>query len=264
MGTWRKTVWYQKIAALVAVLLLCGAFVATSGASFVQVGKLLVSFDAGLAPTKLPRDRLAPVKVGFKGTFENLDASDTPALRTMEVKLSRGGTINSKGLPRCPQRKLENLDSSEAQRACAAARVGSGTVSSAFRFPDGKRARSKARMLLFNAPGGILMHIHTTEPLEGTFLIPMKLRKGSGGFGTILVARFPEIAAGYGYLTGFQMVIQRSFTHRGKRQSYVEASCPAPRDLNGVSFELAKVAYRFVEGPAVRTGVVGRCKVKGG
>jgi hypothetical protein len=247
----------------VCLTLALGA-VSVSQAAFTQVGKLLVSFDAGLAPTKLPRDRLVPVKVGFKGTFENLDASDTPALRTMEVKLSRGGVINSKGLPRCPQRKLENLDSSEAQRACKSAQVGTGTVSSAFRFPDGKRARSKARMLLFNTSGGLLMHVHTTEPLEGTFLVPMKLRKGSGAFATVLEARFPEIAAGYGYLTGFQMVIQRSFSYRGERQSFVEASCPAPKDLNRVSFELAKATYRFVEGPPVRIGVIGGCQVKGG
>ena len=250
--------------ATVACLTLSLALVSVSQAGFTQVGKLLVSFDAGLAPTKLPRDRLVPVKVGFKGTFENLDASDTPALRTMEVKLSRGGSINSKGLQRCPPLKLEGLSSSEAQRACGPAQVGSGTVSSAFRFPDGKRARSQAKMLLFNTSGGILMHVHTTEPLEGTFLVPMKLRKGSGAFATVLKARFPEIAAGYGYLTGFQMVIQRSFSFRGERQSYVEASCPAPKDLNRVSFELAKATYRFVEGPTVRTGVLGSCRVKGG
>lgn len=261
MGT-RKSTRMKLLATAFAVALIC-ATATTTQAAFTQVGKLLVSFEAGLAPTKLPRDRLVPVKVGFKGTFENLDASDTPALRTMEVRLSRGGTINSKGLPRCPPARLQSSNSSEALRACGGAKIGEGTVSSAFRFPDGKRARSQARLLLFNAPGGILMHVYTTEPLEGTFLVPMSLHKGSGGFGTVLKARFPEIAAGYGYLTGFQMVIQRGFSFRGERQSYVEASCPAPKGLNEVSFVLARATYRFVDGPTVKTGVIGKCRVKG-
>lgn len=253
--------WLKVVGPLVG-LVVAATLAAISQAAFTQVDELLVSFDAGLAPTKLPRDRLVPVKVGFRGTFENLDASDTPALRTMEVRLSRGGTINARGLPRCPPRRLERLSSSEARRACGPAQVGTGTVSSAFRFPDGKRARSTAKMLLFNAPGGILMHVHATEPLEGTFLVPMKLRRGSGAFATVLEARFPKIAAGYGYLTGFEMLIQRSFTRRGERQSFVEASCPAPKGLNRVFFELARATYRFVEGPPVRIGVIGSCRVK--
>lgn len=252
-----------KLAALALVLALAGAFATASQAEFVQSGDLLVSFDAGLKPSTLPRSEQVPVKVGFKGTFENLDASDTPALDTMVVKLSRGGAINSKGLPTCPEARVRGLSTEEALKVCAAARIGTGTVSSAFRFPDGKRVRSQAQMLLFNAPHGILMHVYTTDPLKGTFLVPMSLHKGSGAFTTVLKAKFPKIAAGYGYLTGFQMVIDRTFSYRGKKQSYVLASCPAPPDFNKVSFELARVTYIFRTGLRLQNAAIRSCTATG-
>jgi hypothetical protein len=245
----------------VFALLAIGA--TASQADYVQSGKLLVSFEAGLAPSTLPRDQLVPVKVGFKGTFENLDASDTPALKRMVVRLSRGGQIISRGLPSCSEAKLTGLTSAEALRVCARAKIGEGTVSSAFRFSDGERARAKAELLLFNAPGGILMHVYATEPLKGTFLVPMSIHRGSGAFGTVLTARFPKIAAGYGYLTGFEMVIERSFTYRGERQGFVVASCPAPAGFNRVAFELARVTYSFVGGVQVRNTALGSCRVRG-
>jgi len=250
------------IAALLATLTIAGA-TATSQAEFVQTGDLLVSFDAGLQPSKLPRSTLVPVKVGFKGTFENLDASDTPPLDTMVVKLSRGGQINSKGLPRCTEPRLQGLNTQEALAACGQAQIGSGTASSAFRFPDGQRVRSKAKMLLFNAPRGIIMHIYTTDPLKGAFLVPMSIHKGQGAFGTVLRARFPKIAAGYGYLTGFEMVIQRNFSYRGERQSYVLASCPAPAGFNKVAFELARVTYAFRTGVKVQNAAIRTCSARG-
>lgn len=233
-------------------------------AEFTQAGKLLVSFEARIAPSKLPRERLVPVKAVFKGTFENLDASDTPALDTMVVRLARGGKIDSRGLAVCPARRLVGLSSEEALRACGRARVGEGAVHSAFRFPDGKRARSKARLLLFNAAGGIVMHVYTSSPLKGTFLVPMTVHRNGGRFGTVLRARFPEIAAGYGYLTGFEMVIQRSFTYRGQRRSYLLASCPVPPGFGKrAKFELAQVTYAFDNGVKVENAAVRSCAVRG-
>lgn len=226
-----------------------------SSAEFVRAGKLLASFDAGFVPTTLPRHHQVTVKVGFKGTFENLDASDTPPLQGMTVKLASGGTINQKGVPTCPPARLAGLDSKGALALCGAAKVGEGTVSSAFRFPDGKRARAKARLLLFNTSKGILMHLFTTNPLRGTFLVPMVLHRSHGAFGTVLRARFPKIAAGYGYLTGYEMVIDR--------RGYVKASCPAPPGFHRLFFELAHATYRFRGGLELEASSFINCVPKG-
>src|SRR5690606_4437572 len=132
------------------------------------------------------------------------------------------------------------------------------------RFPDGRRARSRAKLLLFNAPGGLLMHLHVTRPLEGVFLVPMRLRRARGAFGTRLTARFPKIAAGYGYLTGFEMTIERRFRRGGRMGSYVLGSCPVPPGFGRrINFELAQATYKFAGVPRIEVGAVRSCSVRG-
>ncbi|MEX0973528.1 MAG: hypothetical protein WDZ46_09775 [Solirubrobacterales bacterium] len=232
-------------------------------AEYVQQGKLLVFFDAGIAPKSLPRDQLAPVKVGFAGSFEDLEGRDAPALQTMTLRLARGGVIDSQGLPRCSKQRLAQTSSQLALAACRRALVGRGVVGSAIRFPDGKRRRYSSQLLLFNAGRDVLMHIYTREPVEGTFVVPLKIRKAGGRFATVLSARFPRLAAGYGYLTGFRMTLQREFRHHGRKRSYLLASCAAPRGLNRVAFELARVEFRFAAATTVRSSSINVCRVKG-
>ena len=226
-----------------------------------QEGKLLVSFDAEIAPAKLPRDSLVAVKVGFAASFENLDGSDVPALKTMTLRLTKGGVVEAGGLPRCQRSRLAQLSTEDALSACGDAQVGKGIVTTAVRFPDGRRLRSKAGLLLFNAGRDILMHIYTTKPVEGTFVIPLRLRKSSGLFGTVLQARFPRISAGYGYLTGIRMTLSRTYRDRGQRRSYLLASCPAPKGLNRISFELARVEFAFRGGLRVFNSTLNQCRV---
>jgi hypothetical protein len=230
-------------------------------ADYVQQGKLLVYFDAGIKPKTLPREELRPVKVGFIGSFENLDGSDVPALKTMTLQLAKGGVVQSAGLDRCTKRRLIQRTSASALSACRAALVGQGFVTTAVRFPDGRRLRSKADLLLFNAGNQILMHIYTTKPLEGTFVIPLHIQKRRSG--TLLSARFPRLAAGYGYLTGFRMTLSRTYSHRGERRSYLQAACTAPKGLNRVAFELAKVQFGFAGGIKVENSSLNVCRVGG-
>jgi hypothetical protein len=230
---------------------------------FVQEGRFLSSLAAKIAPTKLPRRGTRPVSLRFGATFENLDGSDIPGLKTMTLKLARGGVLNARGLPRCTRAKLAQRNSSLALAACRPALVGKGTVSTALRFPEGRRSRATARLLLFNARGGLLMHIYTTQPLEGTFIVPLKVSSAKGRFGTVLRARFPRLAAGFGQVTGFEMTLQRSFRFAGKKRSYLLAGCPAPRGLNRVSFELAQVDFRFQAGLRIRNSTINTCRATG-
>jgi hypothetical protein len=230
---------------------------------FVQQGRFLSSLSAQIAPTKLPRRGTRPVSLRFGATFENLDGSDIPGLKTMTLKLARGGVLNARGLPRCTPAKLAQRNSSLALAACRRALVGKGTVATALRFPEGRRSRASARLLLFNARGGLLMHIYTTKPLEGTFIVPLKVSPAKGRFGTVLRARFPRIAAGFGQVTGFEMTLQRSFRFAGKKRSYLLAGCPAPRGLNRVAFVLARVDFRFQAGLRIRNSTINTCRATG-
>lgn len=234
-------------------------------ASFVQKGRFLSSLTAEISPTRLPREGLRPVSLRFASTFENLDGSDIPALRTMSLQLAKGGVIETEGLPRCTEGKLELRSSEEALRACRSALVGSGVVNTAIRFPEGARLRSSGRLLLFNAGHRLLMHIYVTEPVEGIFVVPLTIGRASGRFGTELRATFPRIAADYGQVTGFSMKLQRAYRFEGERRSYLLGGCPIPRaaGLNRLAFELARVDYRFAGGLRIRNSSLNVCRAVG-
>lgn len=253
----------KRLLALLAATALVAPLAAAARAEYVQQGDLLVYFDAAMAPTKLPREALRPVKAGFVASFENLDGDDVPALETMTLRLARGGVVENDGLPRCSRSRLGQRTSTGALAECAAALVGRGTVTTAIRFPDGERQRARARLLLFNAGDQILMHIFTTDPIEGTFVIPLRIGRASGRFGTLLTARFPELAAGYGHLTGFRMTLSRGYRHEGERRSYLLASCAAPKSLNRVAFELARVEFGFEGGRRISSSSLNTCKAIG-
>lgn len=254
---------HPKLTALVCGAALCTVASGVAQADYVQQGKLLVYFDAGIKPKTLPRNELRPVKVGFIGSFENLDGSDVPPLKTMTLELAKGGVVQSDGLARCPKPRIAQRTTSSARAACREALVGQGYVTTAVRFPDGKRLRSRSSLLLFNAGSDILMHVYATEPAETTFIIPLRIRKTNGKFGTVLTARFPRLAAGYGYLTGFRMTLFRVYRHGGAKRSFLQASCAAPSGLNRVAFELARVRFRFAGGVKVENSSLNVCRVGG-
>lgn len=232
---------------------------------FVQKGRFLSSLSAEISPTRLPRKGVRPVSLSFASTFENLDGSDIPALRTMTMKLARGGVVETAGLPRCTEAKLRLRTSEEALRACGSALVGRGVVNTAVRFPEGARLRSSGRLLLFNAGRRILMHIYVTEPVEGTFVVPLTIGRASGRFGTTLRATFPRIAADFGQVTGFSMELKRTYRFKGQRRSYLLGGCPIPKaaGLNRLAFELARVDYRFDGGLRIRNSSLNVCRAVG-
>lgn len=234
-------------------------------AFFVQRGTFLSSLTAEVSPTTLPREGLRPISLSIASTFENLDGSAIPPLRTMDLQLARGGVIETEGLPRCTEARLRLRNSKEALRACRAALVGRGTIETAVRFPEGARLRASSPLLLFNAGRQILMHVDVSEPVEGNFVIPLELSKGSGLFGTRLRATFPQIAADFGQVTGFSMTMQRAYRFRGERRSYLLGRCPIPRGagVNRLSFELARVDYRFGDGLRIRNSSINDCRATG-
>jgi hypothetical protein len=254
----------RKLTVLGMAAALLALAVSFARADYVQEGKLLVFFDAGIKPQVLPRQDLVPVKVGFVGSFEQLDGSDVPALKTMTLKLARGGVVQDAGLARCGEGQLRQRSTDSALAACRQALVGDGYVTTAIRFPDGERLRTKADLLLFNAGGRILMHIYTTEPLEGTFVVPLSIRRRSGKFATVLSARFPRLAAGYGYVTGFRMTLFRTYRAGGERRSYLLANCPIPKGagLNRIAFELAQVQFQFAGGRRIVNSSLNECRVR--
>jgi hypothetical protein len=81
-----------------------------------------------------------------------------------------------------------------------------------------------------------------------------KIHKGRYGLKT--VASVPKIAGGYGSPISFSLKVGRTFTYRGKKQSYLLAKCPDGHlNANGVGV--------FADGTRLAGSLVRSCTPKG-
>jgi hypothetical protein len=140
--------------------------------------------------------------------------------------------IDAKGLPVCKEAELVARSTVKAKKACPDAIVGSGTGEVEVAFPEQNPFSAKGPIVLFNGGvhGGttlLFLHTYVAVPAPTAVIVPVKLtRIHRGHFGTHTVAEIPKIAGGFGSATKFNIQVGRTFTYKGKKQSYLTASCP--------------------------------------
>jgi hypothetical protein len=256
----------KKVALLVA---LCLVAVGVAVASASQVGSegQVASFEAKLSPASLPRDRSVPVQIRAEGEFLATPENHLAQLLSLEIGVNRHGKLITKGLPICHLPQLVATTTEQALRTCAPALIGHGVIRATTAFPEQKRGHYRAVILAFNGKrkgGGtqIFLHIHGDAPGPFTVVIPIKVRRTKGTFGTTFFAEMPPFARRWAYLTKFRFVIGRRFVVDGKKLSVLRASCPAPKGLNGAIFPFARATYRFMTTKTLRTTLVGGCHVR--
>jgi hypothetical protein len=91
----------------------------------------------------------------------------------------------------------------------------------------------------------------------------MEIRQSAGTFGTKLDISLPEVTSDVGFVTGIDMTLQRNFTYRGKRHSYLSAGCPAPKGFPGAVFPLARISFAFAGRQPLGTTLTRNCKARG-
>jgi len=256
----------KKTALLVAF---CVIAVGVAIASASQVGSegQVASFRARLTPSSLPRDQLIPVQIRAEGEFLATPENHLAQLTSLEIGINRHGQLFTKGLPICRTSQLVANTTQGALAVCRSALIGHGLISATTAFPEQGRSHFKAPILVFNGrrPGGgtrIFLFVHGSAPGPFTVVIPIEVRRTHGTFGTTFFARMPGFARRWAYLTKFRFVVGRQFTTEGKRRSVLQASCPAPKGLNGAIFPFARATYRFLTTKTLRTTLVGGCHVR--
>lgn len=210
-------------------------------------GNICVADDGGIAPTKLPRHRKAPVTARLSAEIGTRDGSHPPAFESMDLKVEKNIAIDPVGLPTCRPRQLQATSSAAAERACGEAVVGSGEAEVEVAFPEQTPFRSTGPLVLFN--GGrkgptttLLLHAYVNVPAPTAIVTRATVtRIHQGRFGLRIQATVPKIAGGAGSVTRFELAVGRKFTYEGRRKSLLTASCP-----NGVW--LAKGEASFVDG----------------
>jgi len=225
-----------------------------------------VTFSASIAPRKLPRTGAAPVGVQMGGRITSLDKANPPILDRIILEINRNGKLQRAGLSTCPLRKIRSISSAGARRACRAALIGRGSVTSRVSLPGQGPFASNGNLLAFNGRHkgrpAIFAQVASGAPLPLTYVIIFEVKKAKGTFGTSLVGTLPSIASQYGYISAFNLSLRRTYRHHGRRMSYASAACPAPEGFTEANFSLARVEYEFTDGRDISSVIVRKCKVR--
>jgi hypothetical protein len=252
----------------VAALLLAGCVPAWAVVSNGD-GNLVATFDGGIKPSLLPRASRVPVAVRVSGGFRPAAANgQLPQLQRIKVGINREGQLFDRGLPVCRAQQLKKATEADARRACGDALIGRGHVTVQAQLENQEPFLVQATLLAFHSPPvhghkQILAQAFSKKP-PGSFVLTFNLVQRSGTFGTVLSTTMPRGAAKWAYLTHFDLTLQRTYTYRGQRHSYVSASCAAPVGFASSLYPFARVTYGFADGSELTMSQADRCRVASG
>lgn len=255
----------HRLATLALLLALGGTLTAVAGAEVVQSGDLRVNFHGNFTPQALPREEAAPITVEVGGKISTSDGSQPPPLKQMRVELNSAGQIDARGLPACTSPALQSTSSEVALAHCRPALIGSGRFEALLQLSSSP-ILVDGRALVFNGVvagrAGMLIHIYIADPVRLTLVIPLKISRREGQFGTVLTTKVPKLAGGFGSITELGLRIGRRFSYRGVRRSYLSAACAAAAGFPGATFPFARGTFKFTDGRIMHAVLSRSCKVR--
>jgi hypothetical protein len=235
-----------------------GLLAALAPAEVVRVGNLIVSIEGGIAPSKLPKAKPAPISLKVSGSVATADGSHPPALKTLALQFDRHGHIDTQGLPTCTTGKLQSTLTAQAKKVCGKALIGSGRAGAEIAFPEQAPFNASGPLLIFNGvpKGGnpvLIFHVHANVPAPTTFVTSGEISKAHGKYGTSTLIQIPVIVGGQGSLTSFKAQIpKRTWTYKGHKVSLLTASCPS-----GSLF--AHGEFDFADGTKISGNIIRPC-----
>jgi hypothetical protein len=255
-----------------AGLIAAGLLIALGVAAFARAevqreGNLIVSFNGGISPHALPREKPAPVTVTIGTAFRASDGADPPPqLRQISIAINRDGKLFDRGLPTCRIRRIQPATIVAARKICGGAIVGDGHVQVRVRLSNQRPFTVSGRLLIFNAKrsGGnrrLLVQVYGRRP-PSAFILTFKVLKQRGVFGTVIRTTLPKSAWKWAYVTNLSMRLRRTYTYNGKRRSFVSAACAAPTGFPGAVYPFARANFKFAEGQQVSSTLIRDCKVR--
>jgi hypothetical protein len=213
----------MALGALIAVSV-AGIATGANGPVTVEAGNLKFTFDGGFSPSKLPKNKLAPISLKASGIIATKDGSHPPALKQVILETDKNGAINVKGIPVCKSGALQSRDTPAAEKACKGSIIGKGQTTVEVQFPEQKPIDVNSKLVVFNGgtSGGkttLFIHAYFSAPVTGAIVTTVKIQKHNAGrYGLKSVATIPKIAGGSGSVKSFNL----SITKRG----VLTAKCP--------------------------------------
>jgi hypothetical protein len=239
------------------------ALMVAGSASAVQLtlGNIVMDIDGGFSPRALPAKKMAPIKAWGSLAIKTKDGSWPPVLKTMRLEFDKNGDVETRGLPYCTKRKLQDTITRDARRACGKAIVGSGMGKAVVTLPDSRPIEADAPLTIFNGPkkGGdptVLAHAYMTYPAPTTYVVPIRIYDiKRGRYGHEINVTIPKIAGGWGIPLSGEVKIGHTWKYKGKKLSYIKAMCKGGR-LQARGF------FDFNDGSKLNGSVFNGCKVK--
>jgi hypothetical protein len=247
--------------ALIAVALIVSGSAAALTKT-IRVGDLILKAEGGFTPKSLPKHENAPISLHGGGKISTVSGDIPPKLETIDIEFDRHGAVDTTGLPICKAGQLEARTVKQARAACPGSIVGEGYGHAIVAFAESKPINVNSPITLFNGPPKgrdptVLAHAYTTYPVPVSLIVPVvieRIHKGVYGYRT--KARIPKIAGGAGIPISGRLKIDKKWTIKGKRHSYVNARCET-------GHLQARVEGQFNDGTFLSGVFVEACKVRG-
>ncbi len=253
---------------LAAGLVVCAglALLGVAQASVVTGGNVRVSFGGSVTPHRLPRTGSVPIALHVQGAVTPVGDGRPVGLERVTISINRHGVISTAGLPTCPRKKLRARTTEQALALCGDALVGSGHFRAHVDIPEQSPFPSRGRLLAFNTVyhghPALVAHVYGVHPIPIAQVLPMSLsRSPDGQFGSTISMTMPQISNDWGFVTGFDLTLQRRYKAGGHPRSFLSGSCPAPAGLKEAPFKAARGTFYLNEGRTLTRVVGGSCRV---
>lgn len=231
-----------------------------------QSGNLIVALNGGIAPLALPRQRPAPVSIHLSGRILTEDGSPLPQVKRVTIELAGPGQLYTRGLPLCPRARLRHANNRQAMDRCGPALVGRGSLGAEVVIPNQAPFSIQTHLLAFNgrtAVGrrAIWVHAFTKNP-PLSLVLPFVVHRGRGGYPNVLVAAVPDSVGPLPRLAQFHLNLFRRFSFRGRRHSYISATCPVPPTFTAGFLSFARITYSFAGDRSIPIESVRSCRAR--
>jgi hypothetical protein len=223
----------------VLIVLALGALVAVSAVGIataaggeapvsVTVGNLKLTANGGFSPKALSKTKQTPIELKASGEVATVDGSPPPAVREVILEADKAGEVHTKGIPTCKMGKLLATETAAAKKACGSALIGTGEATAEVAFAEQKPIFVNSQILVFNGgeSGGkttFYIHAYFSNPVSGAIVTTVTIKKHKNGrFGTLAVAKIPQILGGNGAITKFNLSIKKNVAGKNPISSKCE------------------------------------------
>src|SRR6201995_2859359 len=218
---------YRDMRKHVLMILALGALIAVSAVGIasaaggetpvtVKVGNLELTANGGVTPTTISKTKQTPIELKASGEVKEADGTHPPAAREIIIEGDKNAEVHVKGIPTCKQGQLQATTTQAALAACKSALIGEGQTTAQVAFAEQKPISVPSKLLLFNGgeKGGKItwyVHAYFSNPISGAIVSTVTITKHPNGrFGTLAVAKVPQITGGSGSIVSFNLNIKKS------------------------------------------------------